>query len=265
MRGGAHLGIGTGSTMLGLYGLQALGAPLDPLTILFGAMAAGLGALAPDIDHPRSTASNSLPDKLFDQAIQTALPLLLLAVIFAIFGGKTVGASLMASFAPLLKIAGTLLGFAITFVIASMIARRYTTHRGATHSLLAAGIATLLALLVCAVFSWPAWYGLLFGWGWITHLGADATSKMGLPSLLLWPFGKSQPPAVVAVPASISVRERMPVAVSVAAPDVIEPSVPVCPRCGVTMVLRTAKRGAHQGNQFYGCTNYPSCRQTRPA
>ncbi|MCL4554846.1 MAG: topoisomerase DNA-binding C4 zinc finger domain-containing protein [Actinobacteria bacterium] len=31
------------------------------------------------------------------------------------------------------------------------------------------------------------------------------------------------------------------------------------------MVLRTAKRGAQQGNRFYGCANYPSCRQTRSA
>ncbi len=35
-----------------------------------------------------------------------------------------------------------------------------------------------------------------------------------------------------------------------------------CPRCGRAMVLRTAKKGAHSGNQFWGCSGYPSCRFT---
>ncbi|MCB0074646.1 MAG: topoisomerase DNA-binding C4 zinc finger domain-containing protein, partial [Caldilineaceae bacterium] len=35
---------------------------------------------------------------------------------------------------------------------------------------------------------------------------------------------------------------------------------PVCPRCGVSMVRRTAKRGNRVGQSFYGCVNYPCCR-----
>lgn len=38
-----------------------------------------------------------------------------------------------------------------------------------------------------------------------------------------------------------------------------------CPKCGAEMVLRTARRGANAGNQFWGCTNYPKCRATLPA
>ena len=34
----------------------------------------------------------------------------------------------------------------------------------------------------------------------------------------------------------------------------------VCPRCGAPMVLRVARRGAHAGEQFYGCSRYPQCR-----
>lgn len=34
----------------------------------------------------------------------------------------------------------------------------------------------------------------------------------------------------------------------------------VCPQCKGQLVLRTAKRGAYAGNQFYGCSNYPNCR-----
>lgn len=33
-----------------------------------------------------------------------------------------------------------------------------------------------------------------------------------------------------------------------------------CPRCGSPMVLRTAKRGKHAGEQFYGCSMFPKCR-----
>ena len=40
--------------------------------------------------------------------------------------------------------------------------------------------------------------------------------------------------------------------------------VPICPDCGIPMVLRTASRGEHKGQQFYGCPNFPECRQTRP-
>lgn len=38
---------------------------------------------------------------------------------------------------------------------------------------------------------------------------------------------------------------------------------PSCPSCGAAMVLRTARRGADAGSQFWGCPKYPSCRGTR--
>ena len=36
-----------------------------------------------------------------------------------------------------------------------------------------------------------------------------------------------------------------------------------CPKCGKVMVLRTARRGANAGGQFWGCSGYPKCRTTR--
>lgn len=36
---------------------------------------------------------------------------------------------------------------------------------------------------------------------------------------------------------------------------------PRCPRCGVPMVLRVARRGNQPGRLFYGCPNYPLCRE----
>jgi hypothetical protein len=39
---------------------------------------------------------------------------------------------------------------------------------------------------------------------------------------------------------------------------------PSCPKCGERMLLRTAQRGAKAGEQFYGCPNYPRCREIIP-
>lgn len=39
----------------------------------------------------------------------------------------------------------------------------------------------------------------------------------------------------------------------------------VCPVCQSAMIKRTAKRGANSGNAFWGCSQYPACKGTRPA
>lgn len=39
---------------------------------------------------------------------------------------------------------------------------------------------------------------------------------------------------------------------------------PICPKCGVPMVLRTASKGDQAGKQFYGCPNFPKCREVLP-
>lgn len=38
---------------------------------------------------------------------------------------------------------------------------------------------------------------------------------------------------------------------------------PSCSECGKTMVLRTARRGEHKGQQFWGCSGFPECRSVR--
>jgi len=39
-------------------------------------------------------------------------------------------------------------------------------------------------------------------------------------------------------------------------------TTPTCPSCGVKMVQRTASKGRSEGSNFWGCRNYPRCRQT---
>ena len=34
----------------------------------------------------------------------------------------------------------------------------------------------------------------------------------------------------------------------------------ICPKCGNSLVVRTAKSGVNAGHLFYGCNNYSNCR-----
>lgn len=36
----------------------------------------------------------------------------------------------------------------------------------------------------------------------------------------------------------------------------------MCPKCGIAMVARVATKGARTGQRFFGCPNYPKCRET---
>jgi restriction system protein len=40
-------------------------------------------------------------------------------------------------------------------------------------------------------------------------------------------------------------------------------ATPACPLCGKPMVQRTARRGANAGNQFWGCSVFPTCKGIR--
>ena len=48
-----------------------------------------------------------------------------------------------------------------------------------------------------------------------------------------------------------------------AVPPQLPADAPRCPKCGQTMVLRTARQGPNAGSQFWGCSDYPNCRGTR--
>jgi Topoisomerase DNA binding C4 zinc finger len=43
--------------------------------------------------------------------------------------------------------------------------------------------------------------------------------------------------------------------------DAVEESA--CPACGGPMVMRTAKKGANAGSQFWGCKAFPLCKGAR--
>tara|TARA_R110002095_G_scaffold2463_6_gene10048 strand:- start:4403 stop:5065 length:663 start_codon:yes stop_codon:yes gene_type:complete len=42
----------------------------------------------------------------------------------------------------------------------------------------------------------------------------------------------------------------------------VQNGTPICPKCDTPMVLRTASKGTRKGQGFWGCCNYPQCRET---
>ena len=43
----------------------------------------------------------------------------------------------------------------------------------------------------------------------------------------------------------------------------VQDELVLCPRCGVSMLLRKATKGFRVGKNFYGCPNYPQCREIK--
>lgn len=43
--------------------------------------------------------------------------------------------------------------------------------------------------------------------------------------------------------------------------DCARPTAPICPKCNIPLVLRTAGKGEKHGEQTWGCQNYPRCRE----
>jgi restriction system protein len=46
--------------------------------------------------------------------------------------------------------------------------------------------------------------------------------------------------------------------------NILEPQKSKCPKCGSELLLRVAKKGPKEGNEFYGCSSFPKCRHTQP-
>gem|GEM_PF-2390846 len=229
---------------------------IPPVSMVTAAAVAAAGGLAPDLDHPWSLASFSIPATLCGygggflavaawQRKQTGPQVLDLSAL----GPGYFSAAWIAVWV------GALL------LILSLVAAAVFGHRGPVHSIAFGAIASIVVAIGLAVFHAPLWWTIAFAWGWTSHLLADATTRMGLPSLL-WPLNLRVPVATPAMTtASASTLASQP---SVQIPDpVTTTSPPLCPACGVAMVLRTARHGERQGERFYGCTNFPRCRQTR--
>jgi membrane-bound metal-dependent hydrolase YbcI (DUF457 family) len=186
MNGGTHVAIGAGAGWLTLWGLHSAGVPLKPEVLVGGGIVAAVGAVIPDIDHPRSTVSRRVPRRLVREGLRFVVPLSAVVAVSAALGREEFSDEVLTSGAPLLRLAAMLILPAAILVAVSLLVSRTLGHRGATHSLVFAAGAGLLVAALCARFDVSAWFGVLFGVGWLSHLAADAMTRKGLPQLL-WP------------------------------------------------------------------------------
>ena len=87
----------------------------------------------------------------------------------------------------------------------------------------------------------------------------------GLPLLRL-PVQREYNTREVAAKIAPLLKDKISPSTAPSQPDIVkqESSTPICPKCGIPMVLRTVSQGEHKGKQFYGCQNYPRCREMKP-
>lgn len=193
MNGSWHLLIGTATAFgLTLSVTSFTGVEMESTQVLLAVAAAGIGSLAPDIDHPRSTISFGIPRKLVGYALPRLLGVALIAGLLA-YGSKRdlinilwgwYTSPIAKSLVDFLVVIG-LVGIGLFF--ASQLISAIFGHRGATHSLAFLVVATLVAVGLCYMLGFPLIYGVIFGWGYLSHLLADSLTPMGLPDLL-WPM-----------------------------------------------------------------------------
>jgi membrane-bound metal-dependent hydrolase YbcI (DUF457 family) len=182
MTGREHVAIGVGYTALLIGAIQTAGNGLDLHAMWPALLAAAAGSLAPDMDHPNSLASLSIPAALIGYA-----------GVFLVYrryeAGNPSAISLgVSALGPEWVLAAWVaLAVGFTLLLVSFVLGAMFGHRGAVHSI-AFGLATTgIVLIGLAVFKAPPWLAVPFAWGWISHLFADATTSAGL-SDVFWPL-----------------------------------------------------------------------------
>lgn len=295
MRGPEHLAfavVTTGGALFAVsHGHVEIAAPAVAVVA-----AAGVGSLVPDIDHPQAWISNRIPATLLAFGLVFVLGVKFAEWSVAHGGamglGAALGTPLLSTFRPQLGWAWLAMTLGIVLLAVAMLVAAFVEHRGPTHSL-TVGVA--LAAVVCigvAIAGQPWTLGLWFGWGYLSHLLTDMITPMGCPAFL-WPWRegdratwrgsvptsmpKTRPVALDtrsptrnaaanAVGESTSAEDSQADLAPTVGPspaDDAPPSTPSqksCPKCGGALIVRQAKRGAHAGNRFLGCANYPRCR-----
>ena len=72
-----------------------------------------------------------------------------------------------------------------------------------------------------------------------------------------------RPRPVTPQPRTVLAPSAAPSIATTAGPDQgpAESVPPKCPKCGMAMVLRTAGRATYAGKRFWGCSEFPKCRE----
>jgi LexA-binding, inner membrane-associated putative hydrolase len=149
---------------------------------------AALGAIAVDIDHPRSLISAVAPAHIFNIAVRLLFFVSIPAII-SIASSRRVNLMdpnrlLKEDLFRLLVV--VTIGAGGLLVLARLI-HGLVEHRGPIHSPAIWVVVTIAMTIGLALFV-PGWWwmGPLFGWGWFTHIAADSLTHQGIP--FLWPI-----------------------------------------------------------------------------
>lgn len=186
-----HIVIGIGTPGLAVLAGQALGFPRpETSTLLICAGVIAAGAIAVDIDHPHAFVSAALPRII----LRIAAPLIGLAV------GVVVVVPLMSHNTdslveilrmPFVQWAAAIMGFVVALTLVSRLVARLWGHRGPLHSLaFSVGMTVMAVGVLWLLGAGRFWWGLLFGWGWLSHVLADGLTEQGVP--LWWPLASER-------------------------------------------------------------------------
>lgn len=189
-----HLIVGIGSLSAFLLAADAIGLAPIPATIPLaaGLGVTALGSIAPDIDHPRSMISSTLPKHLFKFGsrllLLISMPVLITLASRRRYNLMDPGQLLQQDIFRLLLI--ITLGAAGLFTLSRLV-NAFLKHRGPIHSpIFSAGIILVVTFLIAVFIPGWWWMGLTFGWGWLSHLAADSLTPAGIP--LLWPLSNTR-------------------------------------------------------------------------
>lgn len=189
MKGRTHVAIAVLPAGVATWWLASGGMPLEPMMVAGVPAAAALGALAPDIDHRRSLIGRTVPR----EAMRRGLVVLLGLGGVAWFASRRIDAAVveyaLRALRPITEAATWAVAVGVALIGFSWFASGVLKHRGPMHSLAAAALGSALVAGACAAAGAPWQLGAVFGWGYLSHLLADAVTPSGCRSLL-WPLNR---------------------------------------------------------------------------
>jgi membrane-bound metal-dependent hydrolase YbcI (DUF457 family) len=185
-----HILVGTGSLCAFLLAADLSGfAPVpDPAALAYGLGMATLGAIVVDIDHPKSFISFTAPHWLFKLGTRL-LVFISIPAIITIASSRRVNLmepGQLIQWDVFRLLVAVIVGVTALFMLSRLV-QGFFKHRGPIHSPAFLVVVTLCVTLSLALFVRQWWWmGLLFGWGWFTHIAVDGLTTRGIP--LLWPL-----------------------------------------------------------------------------
>jgi membrane-bound metal-dependent hydrolase YbcI (DUF457 family) len=155
-----HALIGVGTAALGVIAAEAMGLPqVAPAALGIGAVAAAAGAIATDLDHPKSFISHSIPSRIVRIAL-AILAIPLLAALGVLLTSHDVTGTLYQFTGLVLAIAIlrwslVALGLSLGLMLLSWMLYKILHHRGPLHSLLFILAVVIAACVTLAAFNQP--------------------------------------------------------------------------------------------------------------